>query len=168
MAKPPMHEIRLVDHGFLQGRRAELKSAIDEAFKGSHFTSNKSGPYGIFNASVDYDPAEVPHTRHLLAFDGSGAVVGAAFHIPSVKRADVNADGMGWFFTSPKLTQGERRELADRLVEAAQRHMREAGIRTVYTTIGTREGALFLQRRHGYKKAGEPPFGKDQIWQKAL
>lgn len=166
--KRPKYKIKLVDHDFVQGeRRPEFEEAIKEAFKTSNFTG-KGGAYGISNASLYFSPKLVPHTRHVVALDAEGKVVGAAFHVPAVKREKRTADGLGWFFTSPKLPSKERRQLANDIMDKAHETMRNAGLEHVYTTIGTREGAIFLQRYHGYKKGPEQPYNKPEIWEKKL
>jgi len=162
------HKIQVVDHKYIKDRAPQFEKAIKEAFKDSKFIDPYVDAEHIIDASLYFSPKLVGHNKHVVAMDEKGEITGACFHVPAKKRGGIAVDGMGWFFTSPKLSRTERTRLADEIFDNVHETMKGAGIKTALTTIGTKAGENFLQRRQGYVRANRAQLPNDPFWTREL
>jgi hypothetical protein len=159
-------KVAVKDYNEVERRWDELEIEIKSAFAGAPFEAG-FGPDSPLTHTHDgvFGPQKEMY-RHIVAEDAAKRIVGASFRVP-VKRYTSGTDAdPGWFFISRDLESRPRVRAADIMVDSAHRVMRDAGFIRVVTNMGTRDGAAFLSRRHGY--VHEPSPAQQNRWVRVL
>jgi len=97
--------------------------------------------------------------RHVVV-ETDEKILGAAFRVPVTTVGGATEADPGWFFLARDISRTERVQIADEIVGQSHRLMRDAGFRRIATNMGTRDGAAYLRRRHGY----QPVPGEENRW----
>jgi hypothetical protein len=129
----------------------DLSLAVKEAFEGADFCDGFGPESPLVHSFEGITGPDRGVYRHVVAGDPSGAILGACFRVP-VRLPDAeNRDAdPGWFFTAASLDLAARMRVADALIRRTHELMSSAGFTRVVTNMGTRAGAVFLQRKWGY------------------
>jgi hypothetical protein len=161
------HEIRVVDRDYLRQRHAAFEGAIREAFAKSTFSHPSYSVEDAVGTSIGKNAMEGDGIRNVVAVGEGDKILGAVFKVPVKKLGPLDHSGFGWFFTSPGLGPREKIKVADSMIDETKGLMRKAGYRNILVTMGTEEGARYLQKRHGFRQAGADSQGR-KLWVKEL
>lgn len=157
-------KIKRVGAPYLGRRQEEFEYAIRSAFRNATFHDKKMSHVDVFERSIA-ERDSFKGEPSLVAEDKDGNIVGAVFHISTDESAFGN---YGWFFTAPTLDSTKRRELANKLIRKTHEIMKRVGKEEIVVTIGTREGARFLEDNHGYISGGNSRRPSNNVWGRKL
>lgn len=161
------HEIKVVDRDYLRNRHAEFESAMREAFAKSKFSHPTYSVEDAIGTSIGENALKGGDIKNVVAVGEGDKILGAVFRVPVQKIGPLDHSAFGWFFTAPGIGPRERVKVADSMINETKGLMRKAGYRTILTTMGTEEGARYLQKRHGFRQVGADPQGR-KLWVKEL
>jgi hypothetical protein len=158
---PPPFMLSRFDGDACRARWDEFEAAITDAFRDARFMP------GFDERSPVRHTLEGLHSpyAHVVAEIGD-RIAGALFRVPqSCPEGSTEADP-GWFFVARDLVPALKTRIAVALIEECHRALAGAGFTAVTTNMGTRDGALLLGRRLGYRHAPVP--GQDNRWIRPL
>ena len=157
--------VRTVDpkSKWLRRNEVRLKKVMRRAFEDADFTDRSFNTERVLKSCFGRD--DLTNTTHIVATGPGGKVYGAFFHVPKTREPGEKYADMGWFFTAKGLTPDERLRTAKSLMNRAHSIIANAGYRGVATTMGTMKGALFLEKRAGYKLLPPNEF-RGMVWLK--
>lgn len=153
-----------LDSELCERRWYALSSAMTDAFREARFMPGFDIASPIKHTLEGLRVPVSSSYRHVLA-EAEDQVLAGAFRVPVV-RLDVGDADPGWFFVAHTVPGMDRVMVADAVVERSHQLMRDAGFTRVVTNMGTRDGAAFLRRRHGYRH--EPVEGQENRWIRPL
>ncbi len=156
------HQIRVVDRGYLNGRRAEFEREIRAAFEKSNFSSKDYSVEDVIGTSIGKNTMQGDDIRNVVALGEDERILGAIFRVPVQKLGLINHGGVGWFFTSKGMGPRQKLEVGRAMWAETRRLMKNAGYEGILATMGTNEGARYLERREGFKRAGLGPDGRER------
>jgi len=167
------YKIRVVGRTFLTRRAKTIENDIRQSFKDSNF--NRIGehrgnlPMRRFNVEdvvstcLKSNTSYADDRRSVVALDKSGKIIGMVFHVP-IKNKGKEAGEYSWFYTSSSHPLRMRVAAGNRMIDEVHQMMRTAGFKRVVASMGTKEGAEFLKKHHGYQLIP----GKTNTWVKEL
>ncbi len=159
------YKVEVVDSAFVLARWSEIDAILYRVFGDSQFNDKfgRSRPkeHTLENLKEPYQEG----IKHILAFDSNDNVLGAFFVIPTQKPEGKDDCDLGWMFTI-ELHQQLRHEVANAIVDKVHQVTQRAGFSRIITEMGTKAGARFLAKKHGYVHT--PTEEKLNRWTKEL
>jgi len=159
MSSNPAYEVELVSSELLLERWDEIAELLRTAFSDATFL--EAGSTAECPARETWKAMHEPgggDLAHAMALLTDGRIAGGLFGLPKDGPVGQTRCDVGWFFTDGTLSDTQRREIGDAVLQRAHEALARLGYEAVVTRMGTEEIAEFLSRRHRYLPA---PFGDD-------
>jgi hypothetical protein len=160
-------EVTLVSSAFVEERWDEISHLLEAAFSAAKFL--EEGPTTERPAQSIWKEIHEPggsKLGHVVAVGSDEEILGGLFSLPIDRAGDETDCDVGWFFTVETLSDAQREEIADAVMQRGHEELAKAGYETVVTAMRTEAIAHYMSWRHRYLPA---PLGdvKDR-WVKSL